>query len=64
MEIFMKKIEELTYGRIIAGVDICGGCVAKEGFFDSFELKQNEELDIRLIDYFTNLMKERRKING
>ncbi|MCR4745497.1 MAG: hypothetical protein K5894_09770 [Lachnospiraceae bacterium] len=54
---FTDILNDLSSGRRIAGVDICGECAPTDGFFNSEELRINEETDMRLIRVFNILTK-------
>ncbi len=63
LEDFTERLEELVKDRRIAGIDICGECAAKDGFFEKRELEQNRETDIKLFKYFT-ILAERHERDG
>ena len=56
MNAFRKIVREMTAGRRIAGIDICGECVSRDGIFEDKELELNRETDIVLIGFLEGLL--------
>lgn len=56
---FMEIYQEVTKGRRIAGIDICGGTVPHDGLFNLDEIELNKKIDLKLIGFL-----EGQKRNG